>query len=485
MEMSREGKEQLLALLKEKSDRVKYNYIDTLFPDEGPTLDGCLKPISRENYKKHIEFLNAGADYTERAFIAGNRTGKSLTGLYELVTHCHGKYPKWWKGKRFNRPVNCWLAGDRGEILRDSLQKDLMGRDGVGTGMIPKDLLIKTSALNGTPNAIGTYIIKHVSGGYSEIAIKTYQSGKDAFEAAKIDVCMLDEECPLIIYIECLMRVMTTGGTVYLTFTPDSGLTDTVLHFLEKPKPGGQERFVRMVSWDDVPHLSEDAKKSLIATIPHHLLDVKTKGIPYLGSGAIYPVSESDISCPPFEIPHYWPKTYALDPSWGRTAAVWGAYNEQEDIWYIYSEYVRGQAEIPIHVDAIKARGSWIPGVVDPYAVGGGRGKDSESFLEAYTKHGLELYVANNHVEAGLQEVFERLSTGRLKFFSTLTNLFYEYRMYRRDDKGKIVKKNDDGLDCVRYLVMSGLDVCMQPPSDEKPRRRQAIDNERNSITGY
>jgi phage terminase large subunit-like protein len=487
MDLTREEKEQLILALKEKDDRVKYNFIDTIFPDEGPILPGCTKSIARENYPKHIAFINAGADYTERAFIAGNRCGKTLTGLYELVTHCTGRYPSWWEGKKFNRPVQCWLVGDRGEIIRDSMQQDLMGRDGFGTGLIPRDCFEGfPSGLQGCPGGYGTYHIKHISGGISKIIVKTYQSGKNAFESASVDVAMLDEETPMDIYTEVQIRVMTTGGTVYNTFTPDSGLTETVLHFLEKPKVGEQAKFVSIVGWADIPHLSEERQKQLLSVIPPHLRDCKTKGSPYMGTGAIYPIPEDDITCEPFDIPFYWPRAFALDPSWGRTAVVWGAYNEQEDIWYVYSEYIRGQAEIPIHVEAIKSRGAWIAGVVDPYAVGGGRGKDGEAFLEAYAKHGLDLELANNAVEAGIQEVYERLSTGRLKIFKTCTNFFYEYRMYRRDDKGKIVKKNDDGLDCVRYLVMSGDGVAIPEPTGEKPRRRRdLVDNSVSIYTGY
>ncbi len=488
VDLSRDEKERLLFALQEKEERRKYNLKDTLFPDKGETLPGCLKDLSRENYAKHIQFLNSGNDFTERAFIAGNQTGKTTTGLFELVTHCTGEYPHWWKGKRFSRPVMCWLVGDRGDTIRDGMQRDLVGKEGFGTGLIPRDKFdgIPT-ALQGTPQGYGIYRIKHISGGISQIVVKTYQAGKNAFESAKVDVIMLDEECPMDIYVECQIRTITTGGTVFLTFTPDSGLTDTVLHFLEKVKPGESERFVVMVGWDDVPHLSEERKKQLLATIPPHMRDVKTKGIPYLGTGAIYPIPEADIECSPFQIPHWWPRAYALDPSWNRTAAVWGAYNEEEDIWYIYSAYVRGQAELPIHVDAIQARGKWIDGVIDPYAVGGGKGKDGVAFLQGFTKLGLNLSLANNAVEAGINETYQRLSTGKLKIFKTISDFFYEYRMYRRDDKGKIVKKNDDVLDCVRYLMMSGERVAKPVPQeddDEIPYLNHS-NHGQSKVTGY
>ena len=71
---------------------------------------------------------------------------------------------------------------------------------------MPKEDIVSTSALPGIPGAIGQYFIKHVTGQISTLTIKTYQSGKEAFEASEVDVIMLDEECPLDIYIECQMR---------------------------------------------------------------------------------------------------------------------------------------------------------------------------------------------------------------------------------------------------------------------------------------
>jgi hypothetical protein len=82
-------------------------------------------------------------------------------------------------------------------------------------------------------------------------------------------------------------------------------------------------KYVVMAGWDDVPHLDEQTKKDLYASIPPYQRDARSKGIPQLGSGAIYPVPESEIVCKPFEIPGYWPRCYALDVGWNRTAAIW------------------------------------------------------------------------------------------------------------------------------------------------------------------
>jgi hypothetical protein len=98
---------------------------------------------------------------------------------------------------------------------------------------------------------------------------------------------------------------------------------------------------------------------------------------------------------------------------------------------------------------------------------------------------GLLLAPAENAVEAGLYAVWERLSDGRLFVFNSLQNWLSEFRIYRRDEKGKIVKQNDHLMDATRYLVMSGLQVACREPREEDDDNRQWIDSTRNEYTGY
>src|SRR5690348_7287717 len=100
--------------------------------------------------------------------------------------------------------------------------------------------------------------------------------------------------------------------------------------------------------------------------MPPHERDARAKGIPILGSGAIYPVNPDVYECEPIEIPPYWPRAYGMDVGWKRTAAIWGAWDRESDTVYAYSEHYMGQAEPSVHADAIKARGEWIPGAMDP-----------------------------------------------------------------------------------------------------------------------
>lgn len=223
-------------------------------------------------------------------------------------------------------------------------------------------------------------------------------------------------------------------------------------------------KYMVQAGWDDVPHLDEQTKKELLAGTPPHLREARSKGIPSLGAGAIYPIPVDEVECKPFPIPRFWKKGYALDVGWNRTAALWGAEDPSDGTIYIYAEHYRSQAEPIIHAGAIKARGDWIKGAIDPAARNRAQA-DGKKLLVTYQNLGLDLVQAENAVESGLYECWIRLSSGRLKIFSTCQNFWAEYRLYRRDENGKIVKKHDHLMDDMRYLVMTWDDIAAQPPA--------------------
>jgi hypothetical protein len=215
--------------------------------------------------------------------------------------------------------------------------------------------------------------------------------------------------------------------------------------------------------WDDVPHLSENAKRELLDSTPPYLRDARSKGIPALGSGAIYPIPEAEITVMPFLIPDYWPRSYAMDVGWNRTACLWRAWDPSTGQCFIYAEHYMGQAIPSVHADAIKARGEWVQGVIDPAAHGRGQ-KDGEQLIAIYRGLGLSVSPANNAVDPGIDRCWTALGTGRLKVFANLSSFFGEYRLYRRDADGKVVKKNDHLMDCMRYGEMSGKQVAHVRP---------------------
>lgn len=464
---------QLFCLMREYKRRKDTRKILQLFPEDGP--------LSRHNYPKHMEFLAAGARYQERCIMAANRVGKSLLGGYEVACHATGWYPEWWQGKRYNKPTKIWCAGDTSQTVRDIAQFILLGPiNDMGTGLIPLDNIIDINRRQGIPNAVESITVRHNSGkGLSTIVFKSYDQKRKSFQGTEQDVIWLDEECPADIWGECNVRTMTVKGRMILTFTPLMGLTDVVLKFMPEGKMENcpSDKYVIRADWDDAPHLNADEKRRLLADMPPHLRKARSMGIPHLGAGAIYPIEEEAIICEPFVIPHWYRTAYGMDVGWNKTACVWGAIDQNSLDIYLYSEYYVGLEKPPVHAHAIKSRGDWIPGVADPASRGRSQ-RDGESLFQSYNDLGLNISVANNAVEAGINDIYTLLSAGKLKVFSTLRNWLAEYRIYRRDENGKIVKENDHLMDATRYLINSGIQIARTKPySEEEMRDRFSMPN--------
>ena len=220
------------------------------------------------------------------------------------------------------------------------------------------------------------------------------------------------------------------------------------------------------VSWDDSPHLTKTQKETMLAAVPPWQRDSRSKGVPQLGAGAIYTVPESEFAVQPFDLPPHWPRCYGLDVGWNRTAVIWAAHDRDTGIVYLNNELYRARTEPNQIAYGIQSMGKWIPGVVDPAARGRGQ-KDGQALIDIYRDLGLDLEIADNTVtgpESGIYKVWEMLSAGKIKVFKNCTNFFAEYRLYRRNEKGGIVKSNDHLMDAWRYLIMSGLDRAIVEP---------------------
>lgn len=207
--------------------------------------------------------------------------------------------------------------------------------------------------------------------------------------------------------------------------------------------------------WDNVPHIDAKTREEVERNTPPHLRGARMRGEPSLGAGAVYPVSPDAFRIKPFPIPDYFTRGYGFDVGWNRTAAIFGAHDRDNDVLYLVGEHYVGQQPPSVHATAIRARGEWLPGFIDPASQGASQ-VDGKRLAEEYRKLGLRLSFADNAVEAGVNEVYQRLTSGRLRVFSTLTHWFDEYRFYIRDEKsGKIKKKNDHLMDATRYIAMS------------------------------
>lgn len=243
-----------------------------------------------------------------------------------------------------------------------------------------------------------------------------------------------------------------------------------------------ESRYLVMAGWDDVPHLSEQTKRELLASTPAHLRDARSKGIPVLGSGAIFPVPEELIKVTPFRIPDFWPRINGLDFGWDHPTAVAGcAWDRDNDVFYVTNGYRRSEAVPAIVAAAVRPWGAWVPTAWPHDGLQHDKGS-GEQLAKQYRQAGLHMLAEHatheaggNGVEAGLLDMLERMESGRFKVFSTVTDWFDEYRLYHRKD-GKVVKEFDDMISASRYALMMKRKAKVRPKQQVTAATWQPLD---------
>jgi phage terminase large subunit-like protein len=390
-------------------------------------------------------------------------------GGMEAAIHLTGIYPKWWKGHRFTGPINMLVGGLTNESVRDICQKELFGDPTddrqMGTGTIPIDKIGKTVRKAGVPNALDAAHVKHIRG-LSKVSFRAYEQGPKKHMGSRIDLGWLDEEPPEDIWAQYLRGTFSTRGILYMTFTPESGVTQVVHGFINDLKPG--QALIR-ATWDDAAHMNHDRREQVLASIPAHQREMRSRGVPLMGSGLVYQVHESEIEYDAMEIPSHWPRVCGIDFGIDHAfAAVWIAWDRDTDTIYVYDVYKVSGKEMPVHVSKLKGNGEYIP-IIWPHD-GLNREKSSGIPLaELYRKEGANMFhmqfsnppapgvpegKGGNSVEYGIEEILHRMQTNRFKVRRDLKDWWEEFRMYHRND-GKIVALSDDVMSATRYAALS------------------------------
>lgn len=449
--LSVEEKLELLELLETKDRLARENWLQSYKP-----------------YKPQREFHEQGAHFRERLFMAGNQLGKTWSGAAEMAMHLTGRYPDWWKGKRYYRPIRAMAGSETAELTRKGVQRLLVGppekREEWGTGAIPKSHLTGHSMKQGVADALASVTVKNEYGGDSVLQFNSYDQGRTKWQADTVDEVWFDEEPPQDVYSEGLTRTQATGGGVFVTFTPLLGMSAVVKRFLLE-KPAGST-VIRMTI-DDAEHYTPEQRASIIAAYPEHEREARARGIPIMGSGMVFPIAESMIKVDPFPIPTHWARINAVDFGWDHPAAfVAIAHDRDTDTAYIYDAWKLKNAPVMQQASVIVAKGyNNIPTAWPHDGLQHDKGS-GEQLKEQYKKFGVAMLneraqfeptpdgkPGGNSVEAGVAMMLTRMQARQLRVFSHLNDWFDEFRMYHRKD-GLIVKEDDDILSATRYGLM-------------------------------
>lgn len=176
--------------------------------------------------------------------------------------------------------------------------------------------------------------------------------------------------------------------------------------------------------------------------------------------------------CPPIEIPAHWRVYRGIDYGLRNpTSCIWIAVDEDGSVW-VYDEYYASGKSVPEHAQVIKGRTGRRKvefTVIDP-STHARTLASTLSVAEQFAQEGVYVSPGDNRVLDGItmmQELFRVQENGEpiIKIFNTCPTLIEELRGYRwmthsqggfdRDPREAPVKKNDHGVDALRYVLMS------------------------------
>jgi hypothetical protein len=254
--------------------------------------------------------------------------------------------------------------------------------------------------------------------------------------------------------------LVRNNGIFYGGYTPWRGQTKLTEHFMNATDPA--IRYVQ-ATWDDAPHMDEEAKRVVMKSYPEHERASRSTGIPMMGEGAIFSTPESSFVIDPIRIPDHWARIKGVDFGLAHPAAVVNlAFDRDTGIVYVYRawrDFIKRTAD---HIEAINADGEdWVP-VAWPHDGEKRDPKSGTQLVAGYRKRCAMLAKSaryKNDVGGGqsvwksVEDVRERLANGTWKVFRTCKPWLEEYRTYHTQD-GVIVARRDDCLKASFYAHM-------------------------------
>lgn len=464
--------EELNELIERRQAAIEYLKTHKLF---------TFKPY---DYQKR--FYDAGATYKQRYLRAGNRTGKTYGAAYEMAMHLTGLYPDWWQGERVTGSGHRFACiGISLDSVAKVMQKELFGvedarvKSELGRGAIPIDHIELDEGWNSDGAVIRSCKIKSVYGGYNTIMF--YGSNNiDALMGLTLKGVWLDEEPPfnsLELYSQAVTRTATTGGFVMLTATPEQGMTP-----LNKMYETNEDKFLYLqsVSWDECPHITPEIAKQLLAGIAKYQHDMRMKGLPVLGQGAVFQYDETDLMVQDVNYRDDWLICGAIDighrkdPSVVSFAVCDPSFQHYYLLHQIYLDQDRSSRAI---ADAIKASPFPNALIVVPHDGGGEAPEATSNQLEYFgintfkghfnnpteTRLGFKIPsgkgVINHRAmkEPGLSTMRFYFDEGYLKVHQSCNEWFKEMRSYYYKPNNGIQEPTgpDHCIDSSRYAFMS------------------------------
>lgn len=421
-------------------------------------------PAAPKIHHKQMQFHQSLAK--SRFVFGGNRTGKSVCGALEAIWYATGLHPY----LQIDHACDGWVVSLTRQVQRDVAQAKILQ-------YLPPEWIVKVVMLSGSAFApehgvIDFIIVRNVFGTCSKIGFRNCEQGRERFQGVSLDFVWFDEEPPVAVYEECLLRLLDRGGVHWVTMTPLKGRSwvyDRI--YLQQHRTPDLACF--FMTWDDNPYLSTDEKRYLETTLPPEVLASRKYGQFVAGEGLVFPnFGQENIIEPRVfdQVDHYY---LSIDPGYRNpTAALWlVAVGEK---LFVVADYEVAGLTVAEHSQAILTRTrelGWDIRQVTILIDSAAAQKTSAcevSTAEQYRQHGLPVNTnVNKNLAQGLLQMKALFSNaaGQRSLFvcRNCVNLLDELQGYYWGDGEQPKKLNDHTIDALRYAVMAWVQQLTPP----------------------
>jgi phage terminase large subunit-like protein len=407
-----------------------------------------------------------------RAFIGGNRSGKTVGGAAECSWWLNGNHPY---RKTPEPPVRLrGVASDWPHGMVQIMLPEL-------ARWVPPSLLVNGSWEDSFHK--GDKVLNLSNGSTMDFTTCEMELVKHA--GTSRHGLWFDEEPPRAIFNENMARLVDTGGDWWLTMTPVEGMTWVYDDIFLAAKTNSQF-FVLEASMDDNIYLSQGQIEFLLSTMDADEVKARREGKFIQIGGLIYKTFGPHNIIPKIEMDSdewqamkkHWTFFCTMDHGFNNpTCWLWCAVDKDGKV-IVFDEHYASQMVVSEHAETVRARNAFY-GINPLYNVGDPSIANSDpitgtSVQIEYAIAGVPILPGNNDVKIGLNVVARALKDRQLFLTRNCENLIWEMARYRwatwsskiiaekRNPKEEPNKKDDHAADALRY------GMCSRPEHVEK-----------------
>lgn len=422
-------------------------------------------------YKPHLsqeKFHTSRAK--EKLYIGGNRSGKTVAGVTEAVYWLTGEHPF----REIIPPI-------RGRAVAVDIE------DGIKKILIPefqKWLPVKYLKHGSWDESYDRQArVLHLING-SFIEFMSYEQEMEKFAGTSRHFCFFDEEPPEDIFNECMMRLVDTDGSFWISMTPLIEMS-WIKEKIYDPWVGGEASiYVQEVDTEENPHISIDALNRMTRGMSDEEKLARRSGkfithtgLIFAGAFAPRPYTEDgniihDILDEHFkEYVDHWGHFICMDHGYANpTVFLFCCFDSLGRI-IVYDEIYETRKIVAENallylqrIETLQVKPIYVVG--DP-TIQNTSPITRTSIQTEYVEHGVPVALGNNDVRAGITRMQNRFSQRLLFITSRCVHTLNELANYRwdryassrlenRKNKKEVpLKKNDHCMDALRYGIMS------------------------------